>query len=231
MQETTKLTLVAEARVGTGKSVTRKLRSAGRLPGVVYGLGKSAPIVLDPNVVQKILLSEGGQNQVFTLEGSEGLQGKQILIKDYQVDPVSRRLVHVDLQEIDVTKKVDVLVRLNFTGKPIGVADGGVLNIIERAVSIRTVPTHIPKSIDLDVTSLKIGESLHENDLKLPAGIELAGHRNVTIVAVVPPTKEEEAKPVLTESATGPEVITEKKTDDAAAPAAGDKAKADDKKK
>lgn len=224
--------LVAEARQGLGKGANRKLRAAGKLPGVLYGLGKSSAVTVDPNVIHKILMTEGGRNQVYTLDG-QGLKGKTILIKDWQVDPVSRKLLHVDLQEIDVTKKVEVSVKIQLVGKAIGVADGGVMNIIEREIRIKTIPTKIPKAIELDVTSLKIGASFHESDIQLPDGIELAGQRNATIVAVVPPAKEEDAAPQLTESATGPEVITEKKAEDGDAPAAaGDKApaaKADDK--
>jgi large subunit ribosomal protein L25 len=221
-------TLVAEARQGLGKGANRRLRRTGKLPGVVYGLGNNAAITVDPVQITKILMAEGGRNKVYVLKGG-GLDGKNILVKDWQVDPVTRKLVHVDLQEIDVTKKVEVSVKITFTGKAAGVADGGVLNIIERTIDVKAVPTGIPSYIEIDVTALKIGESLHENDIRLPEGVELSGHRNSTIVTVVPPAKEEEATPVLTESATGPEVITEKKAPEAAA--AGDKEKADDKAK
>ncbi len=224
--------LAAEGREGLGKNANRKLRKTGKVPAVLYGMGKSAPISLDPIMVQRALLAEGGRNQIFTLKGSAGLDGKQILIKDYQVDPVSRKLVHVDLQEIDITKKVEVSVKIVFVGKSIGVAEGGVMNIIERTIEVRTVPTSIPKQIEVDVTNLKIGASLHEDDITLPQGIELASKRNATIVAVVPPSKEEAVVAVLTESATGPEVITEKKPAEGdAAAGAAPAAKADDKAK
>ncbi len=222
--------LVAESRQGLGKNANRKLRRDGKVPAVLYGMGKSAPIALDPIMVQRALLSEGGRNQIYTLQGA-GLEGKQTLIKDYQVDPVTRRLVHVDLQEIDITKKVNVSVKIVFVGKSIGVADGGVMNIIERTIEIKTVPTSIPKQIEVDVTNLKIGASLHEDDITLPQGIELASKRNATIVAVVPPTKEDAVVAVLTESATGPEVITEKKPAEGEAAAGAAPAKADDKAK
>lgn len=224
-------TLWAEPRQQTGKGVNRKIRKSGKLPAVLYGLGKSQPIVVEPNVIYKILLDKEGRNRVYKIE-SGALQGKNILIKDWQVDPLSRKLVHVDLLEIDVSKKINVTVAINFTGKCIGVAEGGVLNIIGRSVEVRCLPTSIPKHIDVDVTTLAIGRSIHLSEVTLPEGVEKAGQDDPTLVACVPPTKEEEATASLT-AAAEPEVITAKKPaegEEGAAPAAGD-AKKDEKKK
>lgn len=223
-------TLWVEPRQQTGKGVNRKIRKAGKLPAVLYGLGKSQPVVVDPVVVYKNLLIEEGRNRVYKVEGGT-LQGKNILIKDWQVDPLSRRLVHVDLLEIDVTKKIIVTVAINFTGKSIGVAEGGVLNIIGRTVEVRCLPTSIPKNIDVDVTTLAIGRSIHLSEVKLPEGVEKSGQDDPTLVACVPPTKEEEATASLT-AAAEPEVITAKKpAEGEEAAAAGTDAKKDEKKK
>jgi large subunit ribosomal protein L25 len=221
--------LSIESRTGTGKSVTRKLRAQGKLPAVIYGLGKSQPVTVDPTLITKLLLSEGGRNQILNLKGA-GLDGKHALVKDYDVDPVSRKLVHVDLLEIDVTKKIDVTVALNFVGKAVGVGEGGVLNFIERTIQIRCLPTAIPQHIDVDVSSLAIGNSLHSDDLKLPEGIEKASQLNSTLVTCVPPTKEEDAVASLAPTAE-PEVITEKKPAEGEAAAAGADAKKEEKKK
>lgn len=211
--------LNVELRNGTGKGVTRKLRAQGKLPGVLYGLGKSAAITVDPRVVHSVLLNPEGRNRVLTLKGS-GVDGKHALVKDYQVDPVSRALVHVDFLEIDITKKIEVTVKLNFTGKSAGVAEGGVLNIVGREIAVRCLPNAIPGHIDVDVTSLNIGDSIHLDQLTLPEGIEKVSHINPTLVTVVPPTKEEELAPSLAQPAE-PEVITEKK------PAEGEEGKAE----
>lgn len=226
------LSLSVEKRDGTGKSVTRKLRAAGKLPGVVYGLGKSTPVTADPNIIRKILLEEGGRNKILKLEGGE-LSGRAALIKDYQVDPLSRKLVHVDLLEIDIKAKITVTVALNFVGKAAGIADGGILSPIEREVLVRCLPTAIPKHIDVDVTSLKIADSIHLDDVKLPEGVEKGTQLNPTLVTVVPPAKEEELAPSLAPAAE-PEVITEKKAapeEGAAEGAAGAKAEKKDEKK
>lgn len=220
-------TLPVEKRTTTGKGACRKIRRQGKLPGVIYGLGAHHNVVLDPRQVTRYLLQEGGQNLIFKLQG-EGVSGQFALIKDYQVDPLTRQLIHADLLEIDVNKKVEVTVPINFTGKAVGVGEGGVLNIVDRNIKVKCLPFSIPKHIDVDVTALKIGDSIHLNDLTLPQGIERASTQNFTLVTVVPPTKEEEAAPVLTQAAE-PEVITEKKKegDEAAAAEGGKK---DDKK-
>ncbi len=221
-------TLWVEPRQQTGKGVNRKIRKAGKLPAVLYGMGKSQPVIVDPVVMYKNLLGEDGRNRVYQVE-SGALQGKNILIKDWQVDPLSRRLVHVDLLEIDVTKKITATVAINFTGKSIGVAEGGVLNIIGRTLEVRCLPTAIPKSINVDVTNLAIGRSIHLSEVEMPAGVEKAGQDDPTLVACVPPTKEEEATASLT-AAAEPEVITAKKPAEGEAAAAGADAKKDEKK-
>lgn len=215
------LTLNVESRTELGKGPSRRLRAAGKLPAVLYGLGKNTAVTVDPKALHKQLMTEGGQNQILTLKGG-GLDGKAALVKDYQVDPVSRQLKHVDLLEIDVTKKINVTVKINIVGKSLGVAEGGVLNFIERAIEVRCLPTSIPQHIDIDVTNLKIGDSLHLDEVQLPEGVEKGSQMNSTLIAVVPPTKEEEAAPVLT-AAAEPEVITAKKPEEGAegAPAAG----------
>jgi len=201
--------LNVELRQETGKGVNRRLRSAGKLPGVVYGLGKNVNIAVDPRPIRKLLTEEGGRNKTLNLKG-EGVDGKVAMIKEYLVDPVSRNLLHVDLLEIDITKKIDVTVALNFIGKAAGVAEGGVLNIVEREVLVRCLPNAIPKHIDIDVSALTIGDSIHLDQVTLPEGIEKVSQANPTLVGVVPPTKEEEATASLT-AAAEPEVITAKK--------------------
>jgi large subunit ribosomal protein L25 len=177
---------------------------------VLYGLGNNTPVTVDPRVVHRLLLTPGGQNQILTLEGS-GLTGKYALIRDYQVDPVQRNLLHVDLLEIDVTKKITVTVKLNYVGKSEGVAEGGVLNYIERSIDVKCLPISIPAAIDVDVTALKIGDSIHLDELKLPEGIEKASQSNPTLITVVPPTKVEGEEGAAAAPAAGGEKKAEKK--------------------
>jgi large subunit ribosomal protein L25 len=220
--------LEVESRTTTGKGPARAARRAGKLPGVLYGMGKSAGVTVDPKPVLKLLMEEGGRNKVLTLKGG-GMDGKTAMIKDYQIDPVKRNLLHVDLLEIDPKKKIEVTVKLNFVGRAIGVADGGVMNIIERDIIIKCFVTNIPKHIDIDVSALKIAGSIHLDELALPEGVEKVTQGNPTLVTVVPPAKEEEVVAVLTEAA-APEVITEKKPAEGEAAAGDAKAGADKKK-
>lgn len=227
--------LSVDSRDNLGKSACRKIRRAGRLPGVLYGLGKCQAISVEPKLIHTLLLEEGGRNKVLNLKGS-GVDGRHAIIKAYQVDPLKRNLVHVDLLEIDVNMKIEVTVPLTYVGKAQGVADGGVLNMIERTIAIRCLPTQIPKNIDVDVTALSIGHSIHLDQIQLPEGVEKVSQHNLTLVTVVPPTKEEEAVPQLAATAE-PEVIGAKKEgEEGAAPAegaaaGGDKEKKDEKKK
>lgn len=216
-----KAQLTIEPRENVGKGFARRLRTAGKVPGVLYGLGAHRTLVADPRVIEKALLSDGGKNVVFSLNG-DGVDGKHALVKDYQVDPVTRKLLHVDLIEIDVMKKVDVTVTIQVVGKCVGVVNGGIINVVEREIEIRALPNAIPKHIDVDVTNLDIGDSLHVDDIQLPEGVEKAHPDfNPTLVTVVPPASEEEATASV-EGAAAPEVIGEKKKDDVAG---GDKEK------
>jgi len=230
------LSLDVTTRTITGKGPARQARRAGKLPGVLYGMGKSQGVIVDPRTIQKLLMSEGGRNTVMTLKGA-GVDGKKAMIKDFQIDPVKRNLLHVDLLEIDPNKKIEVTIKINYIGRAQGVADGGLMNIIEREIAVKCFATNIPSHIDVDVSALKIADSIHLDQLTLPEGLEKMSHSNPTLVTVVPPAKEEEIAPALTEAA-APEVITEKKpaegeAAEGAAPAKAD-AKADkggDKKK
>src|SRR3989338_5501740 len=127
--------LEIELRESIGKGPARRIRSSGRLPGGLYGAQKSVAITVNPRSVHALLMQEGGKNKVLILKGS-GLEGRSAMIKDFQVDPVSRGLLHVDLLEIDLQKKVRVTVKLNFVGRAEGVADVGVMNIVERAIVV-----------------------------------------------------------------------------------------------
>src|SRR4051812_40803436 len=133
-------TLAIEVRENRGKGAARKIRRAGKLPGVIYGVGGNVVVTVEPKLIEKLLLHEGGRNQIIKLTGT-GVEGKSTLVKDYQIDPVSRKLIHVDLIEIDVTKKIQVTVPMNIVGKSVGVAEGGVLNFIERTVQVKCLPT------------------------------------------------------------------------------------------
>ena len=215
--------LSVEIRESFGKGPARRARQAGRIPGIIYGHGEAnVAVTVDPAIVERTLLREGGKNQVFDLEGAN-LKGKKALIKEYQVDPVSRKLLHVDLMEVRATDTVEVTVKINYVGKAKGVKDdGGVMNIIQRDIEVECRPDQIPEHIDIDVTELRMNHSIHLSEVTMPEGVSALNQTDVTLVTIVPPSKEEDTTASL-ESNAEPEVITEKKKDPSDGGDKGDK--------
>ncbi len=119
------------------------------------------------------------------------LKQKMVLLREVQRHPVTHRVLHTDFYEVDLTKKLEVTVPLHFVGKAVGTVDGGILQPIVREVTVLCLPTEIPQFIDIDVTPLGIHDSIHIEDVTLPAGIEVVYDDNFTVVTVAPPSVEE----------------------------------------
>ncbi len=192
--------LSVERREGSGKGVARKLRAAGRVPGVVYGRGKaSQPVSLDPSLLERALrASEAGMNTLFDLEvqGEKAAGERVVLVKELQRDPVTGRMLHADLYEVDLAKTVEVEVPIHLDGVPRGVSlDGGILDHALRALRVECLPRAIPDEIRADVSDLGIGDSLHVRDLALPEGVTLKDDPDLSVASVVMPQKEEVAAP------------------------------------
>jgi large subunit ribosomal protein L25 len=218
-----------------GKGGARKSRAAGKIPGVLYGHGET-PIAVAVGVRDFDLALRGhrGANPLVNLqlEGSE----YTALIRAVQYDPLSREIVHLDFQHISLTETVEVQVSVHLTGMAAGVKDGGgILEHIIRSIEVRCLPTAIPSSIDVDVSALNIGDSIHVRDISVP-DVTILSDPEATIAIVVAPTIMEE-KPVeeLAAAATGaePEVIAKGKKDEEGEEGkeAGGKEKAEKKEK
>jgi large subunit ribosomal protein L25 len=122
------------------------------------------------------------------------------MLKEIQMDPVKQTVLHVDLYEISMDKKIEVEVPITLTGTAKGVSDeGGILQQVSRTLEISCLPDNIPDAFELDVTDLNIGDSLHVSDLKIPSDIEVLVEDELTIATVVPPTKVEEIEPEVPE--------------------------------
>jgi large subunit ribosomal protein L25 len=186
------MALAIDLREGKGKSVTRKLRAQGKIPGVVYGAGiEPTPIVVEDLALAKIL--RGGANALVDLTGAKALEGKPVLVKDVQRDPLSRRVVHCDLYAVNLKARLDVEIPLHFIGTARGVAlDGGVMEPLLRVLEVSCMPLAIPESIDVDVSNLGIGDAIHVKDLVLPADVVSKIELDTTVVHVVAPRLEEE---------------------------------------
>lgn len=202
-------------RSAVGKGVARKLRQLGSIPAVYYGRGEE-PIVLTVGLkeLEEVIVKAEGSNVIVDLKvDGDGVGDRKALIREIQRDPVGGHILHLDLQHISLTERITVEVPIVLTGIPTGVKDGGgILEHLLRDVEVECLPTDIPSRLEIDVSALNIGDSLHVSDLKADkVTILTEGER--PIAAVVPPTVLEEAKPAEGEGAavTEPELVKEKK--------------------
>jgi large subunit ribosomal protein L25 len=186
--------LAVEIRDGSGKGAARKLRAKGRIPGICYGGGAAPqPIHLDPLALNRVIMrSAAGVNTLIDLKGG-GLDGKVVLVKELQRDPVKGTLLHADLYSVDVDRTVEVEVPIHLFGTPVGVKlGGGILEHSLRELHLECLPRAIPEEINADVSSLELGDSLHVRDLVLPEGVTLLSDPDLSVVSVVAPRAEEE---------------------------------------
>ena len=208
--------LTGAVRDRLGKGGARKSRAAGQIPAVLYGHGETPiPVAVGSRDFEVALHKHEGGNPIVNL----GLDGREYtaLIRAVQYDPITHHILHLDFQHISLTETVEVKVTVHLIGTPLGVKDaGGILEYILREVDVRCLPTAIPPSIDVDVSHLNIGDSVHVRDLSVP-DVEILNDKDSTVATVVPPTVMEE-KPAeevaVAEAATEPEVIAKGKKDE-----------------
>lgn len=201
--------LRAEIREGTGKGMARKLRVKGLLPAIFYGpRSKAIPLVIDAKEFAKTLQTEAGENVLIDLDILKDNQSarKVVMVKDLQVDPLKRITLHADFYEVAMDEMVTIEVPIHLVGKPEGTKVGGILEQVRRVIQIQCLPADIPKSIDVEVSSLKIGDSVHVQDINVEKAKILAD-TNFTIATVVPPVVEEKVvEEVVAEVPEGAEV-------------------------
>jgi large subunit ribosomal protein L25 len=180
--------LAVEPRAGCRKGHARKLRAAGRIPAVCYSPGSAATrITLDPKALDRLLLKSSGG----------GLDGKVVLVKELQRDPVTSVLLHADLFAVDIDKPIEVKVPVRIVGTPTGVTfGGGILDFPMREIEVLCLPRAIPEDLPIEVGALQVGDSIHVREIALPAGVELISDPDLSVVSVVLPSKEEEPTPV-----------------------------------
>jgi large subunit ribosomal protein L25 len=213
-------TLSAEPRADTGKGVARKLRAAGQVPGIVYGHGR-APQALAVNArdLDKLLSGIAAGSTVIELTLAKATT--KTLIREIQRHPFKKQILHVDFMELVAGEKVIVDIPLVFVGIPEGVRlSGALLEQIVHSIEVNVDPSNIPNHIDVDVTNLAMGHSLHVRDLKLPEGLEVLTDEDTTICAVIAPRAVVEEKPEgeVDAAAVGePELIRKAKEDEEAA--------------
>jgi len=194
--------LTAQSRKETGKGAARTLRRQALIPAVFYGPEVDpVHLSLEYRDLEKLIKTGAGENVIIDLaiETGESTLSHRAMLKEIQMDPVKRTILHVDLYEISMDKTIEVEVPIILRGAPKGVSEGGILQQVSRTLEISCLPDNIPDAFELEVTELEIGDSLHVSDLKIPEGIEVLAEEELTIATVVPPTKVEEIEPEVPE--------------------------------
>jgi large subunit ribosomal protein L25 len=184
-------TLEARPRDNAGKGFARRLRAQKLIPAVVYSRQLKEPlhIAVDPAAVRKAINTPHRLNTLITLK-IDGKGDQQVILKEYQQDPVTHDLLHADFIGVDEREPVKVKVPISLVGKAEGVVAGGILEQKRHDIEVWAVPSAIPEKVEVDVTHLKIGNALHANELKLPAGVTLKTTVNYTIAVVTVPAAE-----------------------------------------
>ncbi len=177
--------LNVEIREKSGKGVARKLRAAGRLPAVVYGktLDPTA-IVVDPKELETAVSGEAGLNTLITLKGAANLDGKVVILKDAGVHAIRREMICADFYVINLKEKSAFMVPVNLVGTAAGQKEGGALQLVRNELEVLCLPTEVPQSIDIDVTALEIGDTVHIEEVVAPEGAELVHDVNFTVVTL-----------------------------------------------
>lgn len=199
-----KFVLNVQRRKKTGKGVARQLRAQGIIPGVIYKDGESEPIQIPAKDILPFI-NIATREKLFVTIKING-QEKQAVLQDYQVDPVKGRLLHVDFMEVSATEQIRVSVPVILVGEPIGVReDKGVLQHGISEIEIEAIPEKIPGHIEVDVSKLEVGDSIHVRDIKFEEGIKVISDLDEVIATVTVEAEEEEI--VTAEEAPEPEVI------------------------
>jgi large subunit ribosomal protein L25 len=186
----------AETRGDRGKGPARRLRSQGTIPGVLYGRDVE-PVALSISAKDwRLLEAHTRSNAVINMELNDNskIQERPVMIKHVQRAPVDHAVLHVDFLQVSMERVVQVEVPLHFVGNPVGVVKGGVVEQHLRSVMIESLPGQIPERIDVDISNLDIGDSIHVNEISLP-GVKFLDHPDVAIVGVTPPESEEAVAP------------------------------------
>lgn len=216
-----RVSLEAKRRDGTGTSKVRKLRLQGLVPAVVYGRGREpVPVTVDGKSLRASLHTHAGVNVLIDLSIANGSRSTEtVMVREVQRGMFRREIIHVDFHTIDLTETLEAHVRLVFTGQAKGVVDdGGVLEIHLREVVVECLPAQIPESIEIDISALGVGDSLHASDIKMPAEVTMVTSAEEAIATVVMPKEIEEVAPA---AAAVPEAAAEAAAPEAAAPAEG----------
>lgn len=213
-------TIEVQPREERGTSANRRLRAENKIPAVVYGAGKeSIPIVVDRPQVLELLKKSAGANTIFLLKMKGTKQSRHTMIREMDVDPLTRKIQHIDFQRILLDEKVKVRVPIELLGTPTGVKnEEGVLDFITREVEVQCLPGDIPNQLEVDITELHVGQHVEVSDLQVSDKVVVLDDPGRVVAAVaharVVEEVEEEEEMLLEADAEEPEVIGRTGDDD-----------------
>jgi len=205
------LNIEVNPRPETGKNANRRSRAAGKIPAVVYGGGKeSVAIEVDRKTLLDTMKGHSGETPIFLLK--LGDKERHAMIRNMEIDPISRQVIHVDFQRVMMDQKVRVAVPVELVGTSIGVkTEGGMLDFVTREIHIECLPGDIPKHLEFDVTELHVGEHVVAGDVKLPEKVILLDEPDKVIASLTHGRLETEAD--ATGERAEPEVIKKTKAE------------------
>jgi len=198
----------AESRSETGKNVNRRLRRRGMIPGVLYGTGKEAtPVAVSPVEIGAILKSASGENTLFDLD--VGGKRRKVILKEFQREPLRGKLLHADFYEVALDKVLQVKVRIELEGTPVGVKlQGGIVDFVTRELEVECLPADIPEKITVDISHLELGKHLRVSELKLGDAVRVLDEPDLVVAHVVVPRAEVAAEAAAPEAAPAEEAAT-----------------------
>jgi large subunit ribosomal protein L25 len=208
--------LEATVRDTIGKNEARRTRRGGKVPAVIYGAGDATPIAVDPKALLKILHSEAGANTLISLR--LGAQDAKVLVKNFQLDPVTHQVLHADFYRVAMDRMLEVTIPIVVRGEPRGVKQqGGIIEFVRREIEIECLPADIPEHVDVDVTELMVGQGIRVRDVATNPKWKPVTDPDTMLIHVILP-KAEEAAAAATEVAAPataePEVIKKGKKEE-----------------
>src|SRR5271169_7256721 len=217
-----KIEVSATSRKAQGTGASRRLRKTGRVPGIVYGGSEPTLIDVDHNNLYHALRNEAFHASILALD----LDGKkeQVLLRDFQMHPFRQQVLHIDFQRVHADKEIHMKIPLHFINADIALgvkSGGGIISHVLNELEISCLPANLPASIEVDLASLDLGHSIHVSDIKLPKGVEMAGHHQagdaVATVQIPRGAVEAAAETTATEAAAAVPAAAEAKPAAAAA--------------
>jgi large subunit ribosomal protein L25 len=204
--------LAVNVREKSGKGAARQLRRDGNIPGVLYGQGECLLLTIEPEPLIRILKSQAGSTALLslTVNGAKSNTKRTALLRDFQLDPVDGSVLHADLFEVSMEKPIRVKVPVHVIGgMPVGVKEGGILHFNLRELHVECLPGALPDFIEVDASSLAIGQGVHLKEIAKREGIRYLDDPEQMVVSVAVPMSEAKLEALLTSQAAGPEGVKE----------------------